>query len=311
MSVGTAADVWELGDPRYPESLTTIASPPKSLYAVGSHEVLGAPCVAIVGTRHPTPYGERVARELAQAVARHGGCVVSGMALGIDGVAHRAALQAGGRTAAVLGAGVDEVYPPQHAALYDALARDGVILSEYPPGTKAFHGCFPRRNRIIAGLAAVTIVVEAGHKSGALITANYATDFGRTVAAVPGPIDARQSQGSNQLLRDGANVIAAVDDVIMLMGLAAPTAPLVTSRDVSRSRARSASTHPHQPRSPQTPPVLHGDDATVWEAIGTGTTADDLIARTGLPADRCMVAITTLEVRGLVECLLTGEIQRR
>ena len=278
--------VWQRGTDTYPGQLTQIQSPPAELHAYGRPETLHAPCVAIVGTRHPTPYGARVTREIAKALAQRGACVVSGLAAGIDGYAHQAALDVGGRTVAVLGAGIDEVYPRIHTALYRNIAREGLILSEHGPGTKPFRGCFPRRNRVIAGLASVTIVVEAGVKSGALITANYAVESGRTVAAVPGPIESAQSYGTNHLIRDGANVIASVEDALMLLGMAH-----VVVRDQQ--------------------PELQGDEATVWAAIEPGSTTDQLVAKTGLPVERCLVAITKLELNDLVECLLSGEIRRR
>jgi DNA processing protein len=250
--------------------------------------VLGGRCVAIVGSRKPTSYGERITRELSHALASAGACVVSGMAFGIDAIAHRAAIDAGGVTAAVLGAGVDIVYPRSHQQLYDDIAQHGVVLSEFAPGTPGFPGCFPRRNRIIAGLCRLTIIVEAGAKSGSLITANYAADLGRAVAAIPGPIDSPQSAGSNQLLRDGAHVIASIDDALALA-------------DLTSTRTFSAQ------------PLLGGDEATVWDVVAqhAASTADDIITRTGWPASRCLAALTQLEIQGLLECSASGLIARR
>jgi DNA processing protein len=222
------------------------------------------------------------------ALASAGACIVSGMAFGIDAVAHRAALEAGGVTAAVLGAGIDVVYPRAHLALYDAIAENGVVLSEFEPGMAGFPGCFPRRNRIIAGLCRLTIVVEAGAKSGALITAGNAADFGRNVAAIPGAIDSPQSQGANQLLRDGAHVIASVEDALALADLAGAT------------RARAT-------------PQLGADEATVWDAVAqhAAASADDIIVHTGWPASRALAALTQLEIQGLLECSAGGVIARR
>lgn len=244
--------------------------------------------MAIVGTRRPTRYGESVARELATALARAGACVVSGMALGIDAAAHRAALDAGGATAAVLGAGIDVPYPAGHARLHAEIARRGVVVSEFGPGVAPFRGCFPRRNRIIAALAQVTIVVEAPTRSGALITAAEALELGRTVAAVPGQMDSPQSAGSNQLLRDGALVIASLDDALCLLGL---------------STAR---------RDPPLLPELAPAEAAVWQAIGSGTAdADTVAARANISTTQCLAAVTGLELKGLVESLVTGEFRRR
>lgn len=276
------------GSDEWPDALATIASPPRSLHYAGDIGILGAPCVAIVGSRHPTAYGLRVARELSGALTAAGACIVSGMAFGIDASAHRAALDAGGATAAVLGAGIDVVYPRSNLALYESIARSGVVLSEFGAGVAAFNGCFPRRNRIIAGLCRLTIVVEAGLKSGSLITAGYAADAGRNIAAVPGAIDSPQSQGSNQLLRDGAHVIASMDDALALADLSASGRSVVT-------------------------PQLGADEATVWDAVAqhAAATADEIITRTGWPASRCLAALTQLEIHGLLECSPAGVIARR
>ncbi len=225
-------------------------------------------------------------RELARALARAGACIVSGMARGIDATAHRAALDEGGSTVAVLGTGIDVPYPVGHRTLHQTIGRRGLLLAELPPGTRAFRGCFPRRNRIIAALAKVTIVVEAGLKSGALNTADQVLALGRTLAAVPGQIDVPQTQGSNGLLRDGAVMISDVADALALMGLTPPV---------------------RVPRSFTDP-----DAAAVWSALGDGPLdSDALCSKSGLPAHRCMAAITELELHGAIECALTGMIQRR
>ncbi len=272
--------------PDYPAGLRDLPDPPSSLWTVGDLSMVVPPVVAIVGTRRATPYGERITRELASALARAGVCIASGLARGIDATAHRAALAEGGRTLAVLGTGVDVPYPVGHRALHGEIADRGLLLSERPPGSRAVRGCFPRRNRLIAALAKVTIVVEAGALSGALITARHALELGRDVAAVPGPIDAPASVGSNALLRDGAIVIAAVADAMMLAGVT-PAA-----------------------RRPRVVP--EGDERVVWDALGGGPLElDSLVAATALPAARCLVAVTALELAGSVECELTGEIRRR
>ena len=270
----------------YPTPLLDLPDPPPYLFAIGDFDILAPPVVAVVGTRAATPYGERVTREVAGALARAGACIVSGLARGIDATAHRAALEAGGRTAAVLGTGIDVAYPRANSALHAAIAGRGLLLSEHGPGERATAGSFPRRNRVIAALAGVTIVVEAGARSGALITAGHALDLGRTVAAVPGPIDGPQSAGSNELLRDGAVVIASVADAVALAGLTPPAA--------------------------RPGPHVEGDELVVWEALAAGPAdMDALASRTALPARRCLAAVTALEVAGSVECALTGEIRRR
>jgi DNA processing protein len=277
------------GDADYPAPLRDLHDPPPHLSMLGDAALVAAgapPTVSIVGTRSSSAYGERIATALAGALAQAGATVVSGMARGIDAAAHRAALDAGGRTAAVLGTGVDVPYPAAHRALHAEIARSGLVLSEQPPGARAGAGAFPRRNRIIAALAPVTIVVEAGFRSGALITAGCALDLGRTVAAVPGPVDAPQAAGSNELLRDGAVVIAAVADALALLGLDRSPAPRVATFD--------------------------GDERTVWDALAApAPDLDVLSTRARLPARACLAAVTALELAGAVECSLTGEVRRR
>jgi DNA processing protein len=175
--------------PDYPAALRDLEPPPEMLWAIGDLATLAEPVVAIVGTRRATAYGLRITRELATAYARAGACIVSGMAFGIDAAAHRAALDAGGRTVAVLGTGVDIAYPRANRALHQDLCARGLVLSEYPPGTQARKHYFVQRNRIIAALARLTIVVEAPFRSGALKTCDFADDLSRDVAVIPGPID--------------------------------------------------------------------------------------------------------------------------
>jgi DNA processing protein len=247
--------------------------------------VLGRPCVAIVGTRRATPYAERVSRELGRTLARAGACVVSGLARGVDAEAHRGALEADGATCAVLGTGLDIVYPKAHSGLQAEIGLRGLLLSELEPGDAAHGGSFPKRNRIIAALARVTIVVEAGERSGALITACCALELDRTVAAVPGPIDIPQALGSNELIRDGATPITSMADALALMGL-------------TPSRRLSA-----------LPP--DGGERRLWDALAGGPAdLDTLCSRTGLPAHETMAGVTALELLGFVECGLSGEIRR-
>jgi DNA processing protein len=280
VALNAASDEW------YPPPLAELHDPPAVLWSIGDWNTLRAPVVSIVGTRRATTYGQRITRELAGALARAGACVVSGMALGIDATAHRTALECGGRTVAVLGTGADVAYPKAHSALHREIAARGLVLSELAPGARSDAGSFPRRNRIIAGLATLTIVVEAPIKSGALITSTYAADIGRDVAAVPGPIDVPQSEGTNQLIRDGAHAITCVADALSLVGLDAPV----------RSH-----------------PEIHGEaEERVWAALTDGAaTLDELCARSALPVAQCLGAVTGLELRGVVECALTGEIRRR
>lgn len=274
-------------DNRFPASLSDLADPPGQLYAVGRKELLDLSAVSIVGTRNSTAYGERTARNLTRELVRAGVCVVSGMARGIDATVHRAALENGGATIAVLGTGIDVPYPVGHRRLHATIAAHGLVLSENGPGASAKPGCFPRRNRIIAALGRITIVVEAGFKSGALNTASHALDLGRTVAAVPGQIDSEQSAGANQLIRDGAVVITSPVDALALLGLAAPSAD------------RAIPNLPH-------------NEQLVWQCVGFNFIDCDTIAlKTGLTPPACLAAVTSLELMGLVECSLAGEIRRR
>ena len=275
-------------DANYPAPLRHLPDPPPQLWHLGAWETLREPVVAIVGTRRATGYGLRMTRELSSALARGGACIVSGMALGIDACAHRAALDAGGRTVAVLGTGVDVAYPRAHEALHAEIGARGLLLSELPPGAHSHGGSFPMRNRIIAALSSLVIVVEAPIKSGALITARHAADLGREVAMVPGPIDSPQSQGTNEHLRDGAHAITSVADALYLAKLAP---------------------QPHRGGEPQLDDEI---EARVWEALSNGAASlDELCARASVPVARCLTAVTALELRGAIECALTGEIRRR
>jgi len=279
-------ECWEKGSAEYPMELLDLSIPPDSLFAIGRISALTKPRVAIVGTRRSTGYGERTARGLTRSLVRAGVTVISGMARGIDAAAHRTAIEEGGNTVAVLGTGIDVPYPVGHRQLHRSIAEHGLVLSENPPGAKAHQGAFPKRNRIIAALAPVTIVVEAGFKSGALNTASQALELGRVVAAVPGPIDCEQSRGSNQLLRDGAVMIASVDDALALLGVSAP-----------KDR-----------------PIPHLPDAErrIWDALEDGfMEIDSLASKSGLSTPECLAAITSLEIIGLIECSAAGEIRRR
>lgn len=273
------------GEEGYPERLLDAPHPPKVLWAEGDLSLLERPCVAIVGTRRATAYAERVARELGRVLALAGATVVSGLARGVDACAHRGALDVDGATVAVLGTGLDVVFPKAHAQLQRTIGARGLLLSELEPGDPAHGGSFPERNRIIAALCVATIVVEGGHQSGALITAKHAMELGRNVGAVPGPIDVPQSAGSNKLLVDGAVVIASMADALSLAGLVAPLR-------LSELPARGA-------------------ERRLWDALALGPAdLDTLCTRAALPAHEGMAAVSALEVRGMIECALSGEIRR-
>ncbi|MHC1784456.1 MAG: DNA-processing protein DprA [Anaerolineaceae bacterium] len=214
---GIQVITWE--DEQYPERLKTIDQSPPVIYVKGAISLEDEWAVGIVGTRRVTGYGRQVTEELATYLANNHITVISGLARGVDAAAHQAVLKAGGRTLAVLGCGVDVIYPPEHKKMADAVIENGALISDYPPGTAPESGNFPPRNRIISGLARALVVVEAGVESGALITARYAVEQGREVYAVPGSIYAPMSKGTNKLIFDGAAPLLKMDDVLQSLDI--------------------------------------------------------------------------------------------
>ncbi|MFE8070429.1 DNA-processing protein DprA [Marinobacteraceae bacterium S3BR75-40.1] len=279
---------WE--DPEYPPLLREIHSPPVVLYVRGDPGALMASQVALVGSRKASGDGLRTARKLAGDLAEREWVVTSGLALGVDGAAHEGALAAGGATVAVLGAGVDRIYPRQHQALACRILQSGCLVSEMPPGTAPKPGHFPRRNRIISGLCQGIVVIEAGLRSGSLITARLALEQGREVLAVPGSIHNPQVQGCHRLLREGARLVETADDVLeeLSCGFALTAPAFSAGAQMSLSEAAE--------------PSLAGDEAEVYRALGFApSNSDELASRTGLPADRMMQALLLLEMEGHVE----------
>jgi len=201
-------------DTEYPERLRAIADPPPLLYVKGAFAAHDDRAIAIVGSRSASDYGRRVARDLSRGLAAYGFTVVSGLARGIDGMAHETALNSGGRTIAVLGSGVERAYPPEHDKLYQRIAEQGAVISELAIGTKPMAFNFPARNRLISGLSLGVVVVEATEKSGSLITASLAIDQGREVFAVPGEVGSSRSRGAHRLIRQGAKLVETVDDIL-------------------------------------------------------------------------------------------------
>jgi DNA processing protein len=272
-------------DAPYPKLLREIHDPPGVLYVQGQLLPEDALSIAIVGTRHATQYGLAQADRLAQGLARAGLTIVSGMARGIDAAAHRGALQAGGRTVAVLGSGVLNLYPPEHQDLAAEIAARGAVLSEAPPRSPPASGAFPQRNRIITGLSVGVIVVEAALRSGALISAEHAMEQGREVFAVPGRVDSRASRGCHRLLREGAKLVENVDDVLDELGPLVESAPRDDGRVIR---------HPAELQ-------LNDQEQTVLNAIGEEpTNMDDVCAGSGLPIHRVLATISVLEMRRLV-----------
>lgn len=282
---------WRLGytvfsrwDAEYPGRLRDVPDAPLILYCWGEVLPQDEKAVAVVGTRHPTAYGLEVAGRLARGLAEAGLTVVSGLARGIDTCAHRETLAGGGRTIAVLGSGLDRVYPAENRLLVPRIARQGAVLTEYPPGTAALPHHFPTRNRIIAGLALGVVVVEAPPRSGALNTAEHALDLGLPVMAVPGPITRRESAGCNRLIRDGAHLVEGVEDILAVLGT--------------------------QARATPAPPALGPHEQLVWDLLEAGASYDRLHVASQLAAGDLAAALLSLEVKGLIR-RLPGQVYVR
>lgn len=266
-------------DPEYPSHLNEIDQPPPVLYLRGEITTEDSWAVAIVGTRGVTAYGRQVTEELATVLAQNGVTIVSGLARGVDAIAHHAALKADGRTLAVLGCGVDKIYPPEHRALAERIAAHGAILSDYAPGTPPDSANFPPRNRIISGLSMAVVVVEAGETSGALITAEFAAEQGREVFAVPGSIFAPQSKGPNRLISNGAKVLLSPQDVLEALDL---------TRNVERREIRKAV--PADPTEAALLQVLGAEPAHI----------DNIRSRVQLPIETVSAVLTMMELKGMV-----------
>jgi DNA processing protein len=274
-------------DPRFPPLLSEIPEPPALLYVWGDAAWLQRPAVGIVGSRDHSPYGAEAARVLAAGVARAGVVVTSGMARGIDAIAHGAALDAGGASVGVLGNGFGVIYPAANRALYERMIASGCLVSELPPGERPHAGAFPRRNRLISGLAAVTVVVEAAASSGALITSDCALDQGRIVLAVPGPITSPTSLGCNRLIQQGAKPALSAADILEELGLPGVAEPGPAARGEKASRSQPAD--------------LNDLQRSLWDALAAEPKhVDLLVATAGGETGAVLTALTELEMRGLV-----------
>lgn len=287
--------VLTLDDPRFPPELLEMADPPLLLYVMGQLDALHHPRrLAIVGSRNPTPQGEANARQFATALGQAGVCVVSGLALGVDGAAHEGALLADAPTIAVVGTGLDRVYPKRHLSLAHRIVARGALVSEYPLGTPPLPAHFPQRNRIIAGLSQGTLVVEAAVQSGSLITARLAAEQGREVFAIPGSIHAPQSRGCHALIRQGAKLVESAQDILEDLRITA--APAGASADRGSPDAA-----PSQPADPD-----HLLDAMGFDPVSL----DALQARTGLDTATLQARLLELELEGWVGRLPGGLLQR-
>jgi DNA processing protein len=278
-----------LADATYPKLLLEIADPPALLYAVGRLELLARPALAVVGSRNATAQGVRDAEQFAKAFSEAGLTIVSGLALGIDAAAHRGGLAATGSTIAVLGTGVDVVYPRQNATLAARIAESGLLLSEFPLGAPGAADHFPRRNRLISGLAQGCLVVEAALASGSLITARAALDQGREVFALPGSIHSPLTKGCHALIKQGAKLVESADDVLSELGAFRRTASAST-RETAPHDAEAGALLPHMGYDP--------------------VDVDALCARAGLPVEQVSAELLRLELAGRVAALPGGRYQR-
>lgn len=279
----------------YPRLLTEIPDPPAVLFARGQLLPQDAMAIAIVGTRHASHYGLQQAERLAGGLARAGLTIVSGLARGVDSAAHRAALEAGGRTLAVLGSGVLSIYPPENKSLAEELSRQGALLSESPPLRDPIAGAFPQRNRIITGMSLGVIVVEASQRSGALISARHAMEQNREVFAVPGRVDSRTSHGCHRLIRDGAKLVETVDDVLEELG------PLFES---TIGQFGQEVRHVGELQ-------LNEQERQVLDAIESEPTSLDRVAVTSrLPIHRVLSTVSVLEMRHLVRRVSGNQVAR-
>jgi len=303
LALGADRCVATLGDAAYPAPLLNTEDPPLMLYMLGvqanhAPEAIKiiASSLAIVGSRNPTPQGESNARQFAKAFAESGICVVSGLALGIDAAAHDGAMLGGGQTIAVVGTGLDRVYPQKHLALAHRIARQGMIISEFPLGTPPLTANFPRRNRIISGLTRGTLVVEAALQSGSLITARLAAEQGKEVFAIPGSIHSPQSRGCHALIKQGAKLVELAQDV--LEELQITSAGWRETTDAPESTG-----HPAEASAQQDPLLA----ALGFDAVSL----DELQARTGLDTPRLQTQLLELELEGRLARLPGGYFQRQ
>jgi DNA processing protein len=292
----SGADFLTVADSAYPKLLREIHDPPIGMYRKGGYQ-FELPCIAIVGTRRPTFYGVAVAKSLAAQLAKLGFCVVSGLARGIDTAAHEGALEAGGRTAAVLGTGLDIVYPPENLDLYRRIAETGAVLSEFPLGRRADRTTFAMRNRIVSGMSEAVVVVESAVDGGAMITSRFAGEQGRLLFAVPGRIDQSTSAGCHQLIRDGATLLTGVEDILSELNYLGGLRPA-----------------PIPEKIPKAPAVeLSEEERAVYSQLADGAilSPDALAAKAGITAAQVAAAAMSLELKQLIGKRVDGAYEAR
>ena len=288
----------------YPKQLNALPDKPVGFYAIGDVD-FSAPAISIVGSRNCTVYGQLVARRFASAFAQAGYTVISGMARGIDTMAHLGALEVGGKTIAVLGSGVDVVYPPENMNLYQKIIASGAVISEFPMGTRADRQNFPIRNRIVAGMSLATLVVESDIKGGSMITARVASEYGRDVFAIPGRIDSPLSRGCNALIRDGAILASTPEDIIDALNFAKPIqmslfdTPEIIS---AQSQSQTPKQKPNIQEQPTNAPKLSNDELTIYKIIERETTIhiDTLCELSNFEMKRCLPILLMLEIKRLI-----------
>lgn len=287
-------------DEGYPRLLKEISDPPIGLYRKGDY-LFNQPCIAVVGSRRTTLYGQSIAKKLGGELARLGFCVVSGLARGIDTAAHEGALSVGGKTAAVLGCGLDIVYPPENLELYRRIAETGAVLSEFPFGRKADKQTFPMRNRVVTGISEAVVVVESDVSGGAMITARFAGEQGRLIFAVPGRIDQPTSAGCHQLIRDGATLLTSVDDILNELSY------------LDGLRPQAIATPGQVSVLEQLMPQLGEEERRVFECFKGGSIlgVDALVETTGLATPQISAALMMLELKKLVTKRGDGNFEAR
>lgn len=288
------AAIITFNDSNYPAALREIDDPPCLLYAKGTAldvcaDASAGAAVAIVGTRRPTHYGVRVAETIARGLASMGVTVVSGMARGCDAAAHKGALQAGGATVAVLGTGVDVLYPKDNAKIYEDILAKGVVLSEFPMSTKPMPYNFPQRNRIISGISKGVVVIEAPFRSGALMTARLALEANREVMAVPGAVTSAQSRGTNSLIKQGAHLVESAVDVMNILGFS----PVKTERPTENME-------------------LNVEEAVVWNTLGDEPShIDTVLEKAGLAPNKAAAILLEMELKGFIQHLPGNRFAKR